>query len=177
MKLRKINEALEDDNWDFDMSRYEKADEKIEEITSLQKMIDNKPNQGRLRSKYSAWATELEALQLIKMKISKYAIKVAQNTSDINELWLLYGCLDEFWARIADIYGKTIYLQIESLLEKSRKELEQYKSDTALDYNTHRRLLKLRKMLYMITQRNNLGIATEMRNSNSMANAKKSIIE
>lgn len=177
MKIRKLKESFNKDDWDFDFSAYEQQEEVEEDITSLRKMIDNKPKSSNLKSKYSAWASELEGLQLIKMKISKYSIRVAQNTNEISDLWALYGCMDEFWARIADIYGKTIYYQIETLFKKCRQDLQSYKSDSPINYKTHTRLLLLRKMLYMITQRSKLGIITERAVGGSMAKVKKAIVE
>jgi len=177
MKIRKLKKALDQDDWDFDFSAYEKEEEVQTDISSLKKMIENKPNTNNLRSKYSPWSSELEALSLIKMKISKYAIRVAQNTNDINDLWALYGCMDEFWARIADIYGKVIYKQINILFKSCQNDLQAYKSDSPIDYKTHKKLLFLRKMLYMVTQRSHLGIVTEKSVGGSLAKVKKAIVE
>jgi len=177
MKLKKVNQQSQssDDNWDFDFSLYEKEEEQAESLQSLKKL--SKPRITGLRSKFSPSMIQLENIEAIRTKISSYGIKVAARTQDINDLWKLYGCLDEYWARIHDIYGTIIINEINTLKTICFGKLIKAEEQSTINYNMHILLLTLRDKIYIAAQRANLGLEVEKSNFSHYDKAKKGITE
>jgi len=92
-----------EEDYNFDMTEYEEEDQK--NIVNSIYDKSNKPAITNLKSKFSCGQFELEALSTIKNEISKYGIKVASASNEIKDLWTFYGCCNEYWARIHDIFG------------------------------------------------------------------------
>ena len=162
-------------DWDFDFSIYENKEKEAEKITTLKK--DNKPKVLNLKSRYSPWSSELDGLSIIKLQISKYGIRVASNTQDINDLWKMFGCLNEFWARIHDIHGQTIIDDMQQISDNCLELLNQANTETHIPYTTHQELLHYRNMIYRVCQRTNLAIEVDIGNTTIHGKAQKGIIE
>jgi len=165
----------EEEDYDFDFSIYEAEENKAEELQSLKRL--NKPRITGLRSKFNISTEELESLLALKNRISQYGIKVASRTQDMSELWGLYGCLDEYWARIHDIYGTVIISEVESLKLTCYKKLLQTEKENQIPYEVHELMLKLRNRIYIAAQRIGLGLEVEKTNFGYNDKAKKGIIE
>lgn len=170
---KKSVEAEED--YDFDFSIYEDEEKKADSLQSIKKL--NKPRITGLRSKFSPSMMQLESLEAIRTKISVYAIKVAARSQEIHELWKLYGCLDEYWARIHDIYGTVILKEIVELKQKSYQKLVEADQQSQIGYDVHELLLTLRDRIYIAAQRANLGLEVEKTSFSHYDRAKKGIIE
>lgn len=173
MKLRKVKRKIEKD-WDFDFSIYETEDIKEQALESITK--SKKPRITNLRSKYSPSLLEIESISQIKNKISQMAIKVAAQTQDLDILYNLYGCLNEYWARICDIFGTGIIIEVKELQKECLKKIREQESKSCVSYETHDKLLEYRDKIYMIAQRSNLGLEVE-KIKHSRDKAKSGIIE
>jgi len=173
MIIRKKEDKEED--WEFDFSIYEKEDKDQESIFSVKK--DKKPRVTFFRSRFSPSSFELENLSQIKLKISEFSIRVASQTQDINDLWKLYGCLNEYWARIHDIFGKQIIDEINEIKDICVKQLRKYNKENNIPYELHDYLLYFRDKLYMLSQRVNLSIEVERSNNSFYKKAKDSIVQ
>jgi len=185
MKLKKRSQptpqqerkpSSKDEDWDFDFSLYEKEEKKAEELQSVKKL--NKPRITGLKSKYSPSMMELESLEKIKDRISLYGIKVAAQSQDINDLWKLYGCLDEYWARVHDIFGTIILNEINKYKKNCLAKLRKAEKEGGfIPYETHMSVLNLRNRIYIATQRANLGLEVEKTSFSHYDKAKKGIVE
>lgn len=173
MKIKKIKKTEEDH--DFDMSRYEREESKIDTLESIKK--PNKPRITNLRSKYSPSLMELEALSNIKVKISQFAIKVGAFSQDIEDLTNLYGCISEYWARMHDIFGSVIIDEVNQIQKRCRKALRKAMRNPNIDFSVHRLLLYYRDKVYMLAQRTNLALEVEKTSFGQYEKAKKGMIE
>jgi len=165
-----------EEDYDFDFSMYEQEDKEDKTLDSVKSLKDNKPRITNLRSKYGSAIQEIEVLINIKYKITEYAIKVASYTDDIKDLWKLYGCLSEYWAKIKDVFGTIIIEDIRLIAKECEQLLIQYTNKNIQNYNVNRALLNYRDTLYMLSQRANLGIEVE-KIYGSRDNAKRGIVE
>lgn len=159
----------------FDFSSYEKDAKDDQELISLKKK--KKPRVTNLKSKYSPGEFELENLSQIKLQISKFSIRVASNTDSLRDLWDLYGCLNEYWARIQDIFGSLIINDVKKIQNMCYKSLIASEKTADIERKLYRRLLYLRDTIYMIAQRHNLSIEVEKSSKGFFEKAKKGIIE
>lgn len=162
---------LKKDNSKFDMYREDLEQNGNKEIQSV-----IKPNRGSgytsWRSKFSPGEFELQALSNIKLRISDFSIKVAANTQEIDELWDLYGCINEYWARIKPIFGAKIYDEIGDLDKELLNKLQD--SNINLKYNNmHKKLLYYRDKVYLAAQMINLGIETEQKSNTAHSQARR----
>lgn len=165
----------EEEEYDFDFSIYEQEENKTEELQSLKKL--NKPRITGLRSKFNISTEELESLLALKNRISQYGIKVASRTQDMSDLWGLYGCLDEYWARIHDIYGTVILTEVDTLKKMCYDKLIKADEENQIPYQVHELMLKLRNRIYIAAQRIGLGLEVEKTSFGHNEKAKKGIIE
>lgn len=176
IKTKEKEPEKKQEDWDFDFSAYEQQEEKLEKVQDLFK--DNKPRITNLRSRYSPSQKVLEEnLTTLRIKISTYAIKVAQYSNDINDLWNLYSCLDEYWAIIHDIYGSVIINQVYKLKTLIKKKLEVEGSKDQIDKKLHEYLLFFRNKIYMLAQRSNLNLEVDVISRAIYDKAKKGIEE
>jgi len=178
MKLKKVQKKEKltaEEDWNFDFSLYKNEEKRAEELQSVKKL--NKPRITGLRSKFSPSAMQLESLEQIRAKISMYGIRVAARSQDINDLWKLYGCLDEYWARIHDIYGTVILKEIQDLKKKCFNKLRIAEKESTIPYEAHAQLLMLRNRIYIAAQRANLGLEVEKTSFSHYDKARKGIIE
>jgi len=155
MKLIKKDEK----NWDFDFSIYDREEKKEERILNSRKI--KRPKVTVRRSVYSPALMELENLTALKLQISENGIKVAAYSQEIKDLWNFYGCLNEYWARIYDVFGELAIEEIEEYKEVIERKLINAEKTGTLDFNIHKILLKMRDKIYLLAQRVNLGISTE----------------
>jgi len=145
-----------EEDYNFDFSEYE---QEAKEENNLEDINNNtKPKITGFRSKFSMGISELQSLANIKDKISEYGIKVAARTDEVNDLWKLYGCLNEYWARIHDIFGTVNIKEIENIQVRSIKLLKKYGNKGKIPYIVHEYLLYYRDVIYKLSQRINLGI-------------------
>lgn len=177
MKLnkKKVKKNPEEEDYDFDMSMYEAEEKDTSVVISIKN--NKKPRITNLRSKYSPSAMDLENLSNIKIKISQCAIKVAAFTQDLCDLWDLYGCLNEYWARIHDIYGTDLNKEVKLIKKKCEKKLMRYGDGSSINHKTHKYLLYFRDKVYMIAQRSNLGLEVERVSYTSISKAVRGIKE
>lgn len=181
MKLKKKTPKKEEvttkaeEDWNFNFEMYEREENKAEELQSLKKI--SKPRITGLRSKFNISTEELESLLSLKNRISQYGIKVASRTQEMNDLWGLFGCLDEYWARIHDIYGTVILREVEDLQKICYDQLVEVESENQIPYEVHTLLLQLRNRIYIAAQRIGLGLEVEKTNYGYNDKAKKGIIE
>lgn len=180
MKLKKKKPKAKkkvkvEEDWNFNFDIYKAEEKKAEELQSVKKL--NKPRITGLRSKFNISVEELQSLLTLKNEISKYGIKVAARTQEINDLWNLYGCLDEFWARIHDIYGTVIIKEITELKKLCYNKLLTAETKNQIPYEVHTLILKLRNKVYIAAQRANLGLEVEKTSFSHYDKAKKGIIE
>ncbi len=117
------------------------------------------------------------ALNDIKNKISEYSIQVASNSDDIKDLWRLYGCLSEYWARIQDIFGLYDIRVVRTIKRMCYLRLHKEKETPTINPKTYELLLQFRDYVYMLAQRANLGISTEKSVYGEFYKAKKGIVE
>jgi len=164
----------EEENWDYDFSAYEEEENQQDKQSQN---IKEKPAITGLRSKYSPSMMQLESLEAIRTKISMYGINVSSRSQDINELWSLYGCLNEYWARIHDIFGSKLNTEVENLQVECYTLLLEAEQESVIDYSVHLKLLDLRNMIYIIAQRNNLGLEVEKSSFSHFDKAKKGITQ
>jgi len=164
-----------EEDFDFDFSIYEQEENRAEELQSLKRL--NKPRITGLRSKFNISTEELESLLALKNRISQYGIKVASRTQEMGDLWGLYGCLDEYWARIHDIYGTVILKEVDDLKKVCYNELLKTEKKNQIPYEVHELMLRLRNRIYIAAQRIGLGLEVEKTNFGFNDRAKKGIIE
>jgi len=164
----------EEENWDYDFSAYEEEENQQDKQSQN---IKEKPAITGLRSKYSPSMMQLESLEAIRTKISMYGINVSSRSQDINELWSLYGCLNEYWARIHDIFGSQLNTEVKNLQVECYTLLLEAEQESVIDYSVHLKLLDLRNMIYIIAQRNNLGLEVEKSSFSHFDKAKKGITQ
>jgi len=170
----KNTELEEDYNFDFSIYEREEKEEKI--INSVSDLKKTKPSITNLRSKYGSSIQEIESLLSLKQSISEYGIRVASNTEDSGDLWKFYGCLNEYWARIKDVFGKKINEDIIKQKNYCEHILKKYANKNIQNFEVNKKLLELRDDIYMLAQRVNLGIEVEKIYS-SKSKAKSGIIE
>lgn len=181
LKKKKKSEPLAkpppeaEEDWSFDFSIYKAEEKKDEGLQSVKTL--NKPRITGLRSKFNISIEELESLLALKNRISQYGILVSSRTQDLNHLWKLYGCLDEYWARIHDIYGTVIIKEITELKKLCYDTLVNAEKESQIDYKVHFKLLQLRNKIYIAAQRSNLGLEVEKTSFSHYDKAKKGIIE
>lgn len=167
------NEKIED--WDFDFSMYEEEEKEQEMLESIKKA--KKPRITNLKSKYSPSLMELESISNIKIKVSEKAIQVASFSQDIKDLWDLFGCLNEYWARIHDIFGSVVINEIKSWEKFIFKKLIKAQKSDSIPYTTHKALLNYRDKIYMLAQRTNLGLEVDRAGRGARSKAAKGMIE
>lgn len=172
LKYKKQKKETPND-WNFDFSEYEQEEKQEQKLRSVK---EKKPRITGLRSKFSPSSLEIEALEQIKIKISEYAIKTASRTTEIKDLWTLYGCLNEYWGKIHDIYGTLIINEMNKIDKYCLKLLEAATSGEIPD-QLYKGLLYYRNTVYKIAQRSNLGIEVERSTGSHFNKAKKGIIE
>jgi len=169
MKNPKNNE----DDYDFDFSEYEEEEQKSEDLSTTKQK--KKPITG-LRSKFSPSSMELDSLQDIKNKISEYSIKVASRTTELSDLWTLYGCLNEYWSKIHDIFGTIIINEIKHIDQTCYTQLNNIKNNE-IPEKIYKNLLVYRNTIYKIAQRANLGLDVEKSSFSQYDKAKKGMVE
>ena len=171
-----IVEKAEEEDWSFNFGIYENEEKRTQELQSLKTI--KKPRVTGLRSKFSPSMMELESLERIKDSISEYGIKVASQSQDIQDLWKLYGCLDEYWARIHDVFGTIILNEILEVKKECLIRLNKAETKGGIiDYSVHRSLLRLRDRIYIAAQRSNLGLEVEKTTFSHYDKAQKGITE
>lgn len=185
MRLKKIDALKKNmtktpvsfkEDWDFDFSIYEEEEKRsVEHVKSIFKQ--NKPRVTNLKSKYSPSLLQLESLENIRTKISQYGILVASYSQDIQDLWNLYGALNEYWARIHDIYGSLIIRDVDKINSEARAMLFKAQKQDVISYSVHKKLLFLRDSIYMLAQRSNLGLEVERAGGTYHNKAKAGVIE
>lgn len=180
MKLKKNTEKTErmpeaePDDWDFDFSMYEREEKQESQIKSI---TDNKPTITGFRSKYSASVETIQLLVSVRTNLAEKSIACASRTDDIKELWEFYGCINEAWAIVKDIYGTYIIDEIKIFDEKVVKELLKAQKESYIPENLYGMLLKYRDYIYMLIQRINLGLEVERSFGSHFDKAKKGITE
>ena len=155
MRLRK----KEPKNWDFDFTCYENEEKKEVRVLNTKKL--KRPYVSTRRAKFSPSMFELENITNIKLQISMKAIKVASYSQDIKDLWDMYGCLNEYWARIFDIFGSGAVDEIAKWQRFVVKKLLKAEKTGLIQYDVHRSLLRMRDKVYILANRANLGIQSE----------------
>jgi len=175
MKLDKNNK--EKKTFNFDFSIYEDREDEFNIVLSDSIRKLKREVVTTHKSKFSPGAQELEKISLIRIEMSKLAMKVASNTQDINILWKFYGCMNEYWANIKDVFGRINYYEIEKMLEILVKIMDKYK-DGYLPYDkVHKQFLKVRDYIYILAQRKNLGFETEKQNRSYQSKARRGIVQ
>ena len=176
MKRKLILKKNKEEDYDFDFSLYERQEQESEQIKSIFK--DNKPRVLNFRSKFSPSASMLDLVLIpLRQKIGEYGIKVASFSQNINDLKTFYGCCNEFWATIKDIFGSVINKEMKKIEKKCIEKLKEASEGENIDEKTHLWLLYYRDKVYMIAQRNNLGLEVEKSSFSHFNKAKKGMIE
>lgn len=175
-KNQSKHDPLEVEDYDFDFSIYEQEEKEEINLESIKSIKENKPRITNYRSKFGNSIQEIEQLQNIKIKITEYAIKVGSYTEDMRDLWVLFGCLNEYWARIKEIFGTIIQQDIKKQQDEIKLLLQEYANKNKQNYAINEKLLELRDDIYLVSQRANLGIEVEKIYSSKMG-AKQNIIE
>ena len=170
MILRKKEEK----NWEFDFSIYEKEEKQERRLINV-KTIKRSPITSRV-SKFSSSILELDSLQNLKTQISMKAIKVAAYTQNIQDLWDMYGCLNEFWARIHDIFGYLAINEVKGWQRVIEKNLLVAEKRDRIPFTVHRSMLRFRDVIYVYAQRINLGLQVNKKYG-SQGSAKLSITQ
>jgi hypothetical protein len=171
-----VEKVESNENWDFSFDIYEQESKRIEDSQNPE--TNKKPRITGLRNKFSPFMLELEGLERIKDSISEYGIKVASQSQDIRELWLLYGCLDEYWARIHDVFGTIIINEVKQLKQEALNNLRiAERKGGSIEYKVHRSLLNLRDRIYSIAQRAGFGHAVGKETTGYYDKAQKGITE
>lgn len=179
MKLRKTIKVERKDNpnedWNFDFSMYER-EEKISEdnITSI---TDKKPRISNYMSKYGASIETIQLLVNIRTTLSDKAIKVASRTGDMKDIRDLYGCLNEAWAIIKDIYGSNIINEIDNLDCVIVKNMMVAQKKSQIPDKLYDQLLLYRDKIYMLIQRSKLGFEVEKNRGSAFGKARAGMVE
>lgn len=174
LKYNKKLEAWEEEDYDFDFDRYKKEEKKD---TQLKSITDKKPRITGLRSKYSASVETIQLLISVRTNLVEKAISCASRTDDIKELWEFYGCINEAWAIIKDIYGSIIIDEVENKDKEILKYLLYAQKKSFIPDKLYVLLLDYRDKVYLLIQRINLGLEVEKKYGSHYEKAKKGIIE
>ena len=175
MKLKKINNEKKEQDWDFDFSIYENEDKLTEDnITSI---TDKKPRTSNYMSKYGASIETIQLLTNIRTTLSDKAIAVASRSGDMKDLRDLYGCLNEAWAVIKDIYGSLIIKEIDHLDSVIVKNIYLAQKKSHIPNKLYDQLLLYRDKIYMLIQRAKLGFEVEKNRGSAYSKAKKGMVE
>lgn len=182
MKLKKhINKKtslLKDEtetDWDFDFKIYEKEEKKESETKSIIK--DNKPRITGLVSKYGASIETITLLINVRTTLSEKSIKVAGRSDDIKDLWEFYGCINEAFAIIKDIWGTLVIEEIRKIDNVILKQLLEAQKHSVIPNILYKNLLVYRDKIYMLIQRSKLGLEVEKIRGSHFDKARKGIVE
>ena len=178
MKLNKINKVEQEnpnEDWDFDFSEY-KEEEKITE-DNLTSITDKKPPVTNYRSKYGASLENIGLLVNIRTTLSEKAIAVASRSGDMKDIKDLYGCLNEAWAIIKDIYGSLVLDEINNLDKVILKNIRMAEMKSHIPEILYEQLLRYRDKLYVCIQRAKLGFEVEKGGGSAFNKAKKGMVE
>ena len=179
MILRKTVKVEREDNpnedWDFDFSEYVNEEKQTEDnITSI---TDKKPRTSNYMSKYSASIETIQLLVNIRTTLSDKAIAVASRNGDMKDIRDLYGCLNEAWAIIKDIYGSLIITEINRLDVVIVKNMAVAQKKSQIPEKLYDQLLFYRDKIYMLIQRSKLGFEVEKNRGSAFQKAKSGMIE
>lgn len=176
MKLRKkTNIGSEPENWDFDFTQYEHEEKLTED--SITSITDKKPKTSNFMSKYGASIQTIELLLNIRTTLSEKAIAVASRSNDMKHIKDLYGCLNESWAIIKDIYGSLIMKEIDNLDSVVLNNILLAQKQSQIPESLYRQLLFYRDKLYMLIQRARLGFEVEKNRGSAYQKAKAGMVE
>ncbi len=164
----------ERDDWDFDFSIYEREEK---EDTQTKSIKDAKPRITNLKSKYSASIETIQLLISVRTNLAEKSIACAARTDNIKELWEFYGCINETWSIIKDIYGTIIIKEVEMIDKKIVKMLLKAQQKSDIPEKLYRALLFYRNKIYMLIQRINLGLEVEKKFGSHYTKARKGIVE
>ena len=172
-------EEIENDNinndWDFSFDEYEKEEQIIDD--SITSITDKKPKTSNLISKYHASTETIQLLVNIRTTLSDKAIAVASRSGDIKDIKDLYGCLNEAWAIIKDIYGSAILNEINNLDKNVLNQILFSQKQSKVSETLYDSILNYRDKIYMLIQRVKLGIEVERKQGSTFGKAKTGIIE
>jgi hypothetical protein len=175
--LSPLSSQDQEEDYEIDFSIYEQEEKNEIIAESIEDIKNNKARISNLRSKYGNSIQIQESIILpIRQEISKYAIKVASDTGDSNDLWSFYGCLNEYWANIKFIFGTVIQEEISKKMKEIYILLISHANQNKQNRQINNKLLILRDDIYLIGQRANLGIEVE-KIYNHGSEAKKGIVE
>lgn len=165
----------ESNDWDFDFTRYEHEEKLTED--SLTSITDKKPRISNYMSKYGASIETIQLLTNMRTTASDAAIKVASRSGDMKDIRNLYGCLNEMWAIIKDIYGSAILNEINNLDRVIVKNIQIAQKKAIIPDKLYEQLLLYRDKIYMLIQRAKLGFEVEKSRGSAFQKARKGMIE
>lgn len=179
MKLKKTVKVERKDNpnenWDFDFSIYEREEKLTED--SLTSITDKKPRTSNFMSKYGASIETIQLLTNIRTTTSDKAIAVASRSGDMKDIRDLYGCLNEMWAILKDIYGSLIITEINVLDSVIVKNMKLAQKKSHIPDKLYDQLLLYRDKIYMLIQRAKLGFEVEKNRGSAFQKAKAGMVE
>lgn len=164
-----------EEDWNFDFSMYEK-EEKITE-DNLTSITDKKPKVSNFVSKYNASIETIQLLVNIRTTLSDKSIAVASRSGDMKDIRDLYGCLNEAWAIIKDIYGSLIIKEIDNLDKVIIRNIRIAQRNSSIPDKLYRLLLLYRDKVYMLIQRSKLGFEVEKNRGSAFKKAKAGMVE
>jgi hypothetical protein len=172
-KTEEPKKIIDDEDYDFDFSRYEKEEK---EQTELNIFAINKPKVSSLKSRFSNGELSLNRLAEIDNLMTKYSIKTGCYEQDINMLRKFKAIMDEYWENINSMVGQYHVDQITKIRKKCTLILiKNYPG--RIPFKVHHNLLFYRKCLYNLRQFLNLGIEVEFRRNSVFGSARNNIVQ
>ena len=171
-------EDIEDD-FDYDFEIYEEKDAEEDDSNNPipEQVLDKKePPVRGLRSKYSNWSAELDRIAELSALISKYAIKVEANTTEITDLWKFFAVMNEMWESMRYLFGWVVGDKIRAIKKRCRELLINSTEDNISD-KVHNNLLYYRHQIYTLRQSVNLSFDLEKTRRGAFHKARKKIVQ
>lgn len=168
-----------EDDFDYDFEIYEEkdADEDDSNNPIPEQVLDKKePPVRGLRSKYSNWSAELDRIAELSALISKYAIKVEANTTEITDLWKFFAVMNEMWESMRYLFGWVVGDRIRAIKKRCRSLLLHSTEDNIQD-KVHNNLLYYRHQIYTLRQSVNLSFDLEKTRGGAFHKARKKIVQ
>ena len=126
--------------------------------------------------KYSNWSAELDRIAELSALISKYAIKVEANTTEITDLWKFFAVMNEMWESMRYLFGWVVGDRIRAIKKRCRSLLRDSTEDNIQD-KVHNNLLYYRHQIYTLRQSVNLSFDLEKTRGGAFHKARKKIVQ
>lgn len=167
-----VEETEEDWNFDFSMYDQEEDDEEQETEAIVLKKV---PQVQIYRSRWSNWDGELQRLTELNKEASKRAIKVSARSQDIQDLYNLFGIIEEMWAILKPLQGSIMIDEIEKRIDIIIRLLRKYQKSSNIPDYVYSYLLSFRDLVYKIKQFTGLGFEVQKGKSGTFQRAKERI--